>query len=159
MAELSAVEFVSNRQAIVELLEKACDSALSYIGMHAQAYAQAMAKGTWGGQLGLHDQIRYSVEDGVLRVGAEAGFEIAAYVELGTATEYEAPPEWMKNAVQEGKYRFGEQGISSWYFRDILDGSWKHGTAQKPHPYLRPAIMEHVDDYRNIIKQELSDAE
>lgn len=159
MAEQSAVEFVSNRQAIVELLEKACDSALSYIGQHAQAYAQARAKGTWGRQLGLHDQIRYSVEDGVLRVGAEAGFEIAAYVELGTATKYKEPPEWLQNYVAEGENRFGEQGIEKWWYRDELTGEWRPGAAQAPHPYIQPAITEYTEDYRNIVKQELSDAE
>ena len=37
-------------------------------------------------------------------------------------------------------------------------GKWvENGTSrQKPHPYLKPAVTQHMDEYRSIIKKHMN---
>ena len=55
-------------------------------------------------------------------------------MELGTGKEYQPPPEWMENNAERGA------GI-------------RNGV--KPRPYLRPAVENHRDEYKNIVENEL----
>ena len=60
--------------------------------------------------------------------------EYAPYVELGTGSQFEAPPEWERFDAPRGSGR---------------------GKGMRPRHFLRDAVVEHLDEYGNIIKNEL----
>ena len=65
--------------------------------------------------------------------------EYAPYVELGT-----------------GKYADGGRK-DSWVYQDT-EGKWHHTNGQKAQPYLKPAVADHKQTYRNIIEDALKNA-
>lgn len=143
-----------NTKEILAGLEKATQIALTMIGMKAEKYAKALCpvgtpestgwtdkngkrhpnKGYRGGT--LRNSITFQAEStddgGFVSIGSNV--EYAPYVELGTGPQFEAPPEW-------------EQF-------DAPQGSGK-GKGMRPRHFLRDAIVDHKEEYVNIIKKEL----
>lgn len=67
--------------------------------------------------------------------------EYAPYVELGT-----------------GIYAEGGGGRPTpWVYQDA-NGNWHYTHGQKAQPFLKPAVAEHADKYREIIKNALENA-
>ena len=67
--------------------------------------------------------------------------EYAAYVCLGT-----------------GKYAEGGGGRPTpWVYQDA-NGNWHYTHGQKPQPFLKPAVTDHTDKYREIIKDAFENA-
>ena len=67
--------------------------------------------------------------------------EYAAYVELGT-----------------GIYAEGGGGRPTpWVYQDAK-GNWHYTRGNKAQPFLKPAVAEHADKYREIIKNALENA-
>ncbi len=130
-----------NTKEILDGLEDAVDKALTIIGIKAERYAKARCpvgtvkstgiKGYRGGT--LRNSITFSVEDQILSVGTN--IEYAPYVELGTGPYFEAPPEWEQFDVPASK------GLGHGYVR--------------PRPYLKPAIVDHIKEYENVLTNEL----
>ena len=133
-----------NSKEILVGLEKATQAALTMVGMKAEKYAKALCpvgtpestgiKGYRGGTLrnSITFQAESTDEGGFVAIGSNV--EYAPYVELGTGSQFEAPPEW-------------EQF-------DAPQGSGK-GKGMKARHFLRDAIVDHKDEYVNIIKKEL----
>lgn len=131
----------NNTKEVLDALDNAVDKALTIIGIKAERYAKARCpvgtvestgiKGYRGGT--LRNSITFSVEDQVLSIGTNV--EYAPYVELGTGPYFEAPPEWEQFDAPKGK------GIGHGYVR--------------PRPYLKPAIVDHIDEYENVLTREL----
>ena len=137
-----AADFHDNSAEVLAALERAKNRALEAIGLQAERYAKDVCpvgtvestgkKGYRGGT--LRNSITHRVENDVMYLGSNV--EYAPYVELGTGPFFEAPPEWEVFTSKRGS------GVGKSYV--------------KPRPYLRPAIEEHVDEYQDIIKNELS---
>lgn len=68
--------------------------------------------------------------------------EYGAYVECGT-----------------GQYASTGGGTTkpSWVYQDEF-GNWHRAFPQKPRPYLKPAVVDHTAEFRNILKQSLENA-
>lgn len=139
---VNGVEITTNNtKEVLEALESATDKALTIIGIKAEKYAKALCptgtvkstgiKGYRGGT--LKNSITFSVDKDILSVGTNV--EYAPYVELGTGPYFETPPEWEQFDAPRGA------GIGHGYVR--------------PRPYLKPAIIDHIDQYENIITKEL----
>lgn len=121
----------------------AMDRILTMIGIKVEKYAKYLCpvgtvestgiKGYRGGT--LRNSITFVVSGNSLTVGSNV--EYAPYVELGTGPNFEAPPSWERFDVPRGSGGGG--------------GGYVH-----PRPYLKPAIVDHVDEYQNIFKRELS---
>ena len=78
--------------------------------------------------------ISEETEDGTRYMNMEYG----PYVELGT-----------------GIYAEGGGGRPTpWVYQDS-EGNWHHTRGQEPQPYLRPAVKDHAQTYRNILEDEL----
>lgn len=111
------------------------------IGIKAEKYAKARCpvgtpestgkKGYRGGT--LRNSITHDADSDMVAIGSNV--EYAPYVELGTGPYFEAPPAWEQFSTPGGS---GEG----------------HGFV-RPRPYLKPAILDHVDEYENIAKSEL----
>ena len=129
---MSSVDITDNSAEVRAALEQAKARALEIIGGKAESYAKGLVPVDTGA---LRNSITHAVEDDTAVVGSAVYY--APYVELGTGKEYSPPPEWIENNAPRGA------GI-------------KGGV--KPRPYLRPAIENHLDEYKNVIENELKNA-
>lgn len=133
----------NNAVEVLNSLDNALEIALTKIGIRAEKFAKARCpvgteestgiKGYRGGT--LRNSITFQVDSEQVAIGSNV--EYAPYVELGTGTFYDTPPAWIQHQGQKG--------------RGLVKG-------MKPKPYLRPAIEDHLDNYIQIIKNELKNA-
>lgn len=131
-----------NKDEIMNALGDAITTALTGIGIKAEKYAKNLCpvgtvestgiKGYRGGT--LRNSITFEVEDDMLAVGSNV--EYAPYVELGTGPYFEPPPSWETFESTKGS------GVGHGYVH--------------ARPFLRPAIEDHLETYKNIIKSQLS---
>lgn len=126
--------FVDNSKLFQEEFEAACKRALERCGLKAEGYAKDLAPVVTGN---LQNSITHKVQENVVYIGTNN--EYAAYVELGT-----------------GKYTEGGRK-DPWVYQDD-EGRWHHTNGQRAQPYLKPAVADHKQTYRNIIKDELENA-
>lgn len=119
-----------NSDAVRHALELAKQRALEIIGTKAAAYAADLAPVDTGN---LKNSLTHRVDGDTVLVGTNVQY--APYVELGTGPHYTPPPEWMENNAERG------QGL--------------HGGFVTARPYLRPAIVNHKDEYEYIFENEL----
>ena len=125
------VVFVDNSGAVKERLKAAILRALERCGLQAEGYAKDLAPVDTGN---LRNSITHKVVDDSVYIGTNN--EYAAYVELGT-----------------GKYAEGGRQ-DSWVYQDE-EGNWHHTHGQRAQPYLKPAVADHKQTYRNIVQDEL----
>lgn len=114
---------------------------LTKIGMRIEKYAKALCpvgtpestgiKGYRGGT--LRNSITHEVNGDELVAGSNV--EYSAYVELGTGPNFTPPPSWIEFNTPRGK------GVGH---------SYVHA-----RPYLKPAIQDHLSEYKKIIENEL----
>lgn len=141
MASIDITE--DNTKEIISEMDKATARALEIIGLNAEKYAKALCpvgtvestgkKGYRGGT--LRNSITHSVDVGEKTVTIGSNVEYAPYVELGTGPHFQSPPSWETFDAPKGS------GSGHGYVR--------------PRPYIKPAIENHIDEYKNIIKSEL----
>lgn len=145
---MSGLEITENNiPAAKAAAEKAAERALDIIGGKAVEYAVKRCPSRTSN---LKNNIYKRVEGDHVLVGTEV--EYAPYVELGTGKHYEPPPEWMEAHGKRGK------GRDKWFWFDEKgDKKWHIGFPQKPKPFLRPAIKDHLKEYWSIIRKEFED--
>lgn len=140
---MADINFTSNLPHFLDALGPARERALEIIGGKVESYAKELCpvgteestgiKGYRGGT--LRNSITHTVEGNTMIAGSNTIY--APYVELGTGPFYEPPPGWIDNEAPRGK------GIGK---------SFVHA-----RPYLRPAVLDHKDEYKEIAKRELKD--
>ncbi len=131
--EKTSVEFIDNSGAVLKEFLQAKLLALEKCGFVAEDYAKHLAPVDTGG---LRNSIshRVELEEGAVFIGSNK--EYAVYVELGT-----------------GQYTPGGRP-TTWSYQDEK-GQWHRTRGQKPQPFLKPAVEEHRDQYRQIVKDEM----
>lgn len=128
-----SVELIDNSKVVLKELANATEKALKRIGEQAEGYAVDMVPVDTGN---LRQSIAHDYDAGKKEVLIGSTSEYAVYVELGT-----------------GKYYPGGRK-QPWVYQDAK-GNWHRTQGNRPQPYLKPAIMDHLDTYRNIIEDEL----
>lgn len=137
-----------NTQEVLNTLENAVTRVMTMIGIKVEAYAKKLCpvgtpestgkKGYRGGT--LRNSITFEVQskgtEATVVVGTNV--EYAPYVELGTGPNFVAPPDWEQFEAPQGG------GVGKGYV--------------KPRPFLRPAIEDHLELYKKMIKDELENA-
>lgn len=126
--------FTDNSQLFQDAFDAAVKRALERCGMQAEGYAKDLTPVDTGN---LRNSITHKVVDDTVYIGTNN--EYAAYVELGT-----------------GKYTEGGRP-DPWVYQDD-EGRWHHTHGQRAKPYLKPAVTDHKQTFRNIIKDELENA-
>ena len=130
------IKLVDNTGEILEAVQRASIIALESCGLTAEGYAKKLCPVDTGR---LRNSITHIVDESELSVTVGTNVEYAPYVELGT-----------------GKYYPGGRP-KPWPYQDAK-GNW-HWTAGNPaKPFIKPAIADHADVYRKIIKDALSNA-
>lgn len=91
------------------------------------------------GQAAIHQAVKISERDTVY-VGTSVFY--APYIEFGT-----------------GQYATtgGGSPKPSWVYQDEF-GDWHRAYPQPPRPYLKPAVADHAQEYRNLLVESLKNA-
>ena len=132
-----AVTFNDYSDEVLEAFNEACLRALERCGLQAEGYAKDLCPVDTSA---LRNSINHRVDSGEPAAYVGTNQSYAAYVEFGTG-QYSATG--------------GGTPKSHWVYMGD-DGEWHIGKPQKPKPYLKPAVANHVQTYKNIIKDELS---
>ena len=128
-----SIRFENNSGEVISTMQEAAIRALEKCGLTAEEYAKRLAPVDTGT---LRNSITHQVDDGESAVYIGSNVEYATYVELGT-----------------GKYAEGGRP-TPWVYQDA-EGNW-HWTAGNPaQPFLKPAVADHAQTYRNIIEDEM----
>lgn len=130
---MATVDITDNSPQFKAALEQACARALEIVGGKAESYAKGLVPVDTGT---LRNSITHQVDGNTVMIGSAVHY--APYVELGTGKEYSPPPEWMQNNAERG------HGLGNYN--------------RNPKPYLRPAVENHIDEYKNVIENELKNA-
>lgn len=133
MADLGGVVFNDYSADVLNEFHDAVLWALERCGSQAEGYAKELVPVDTGN---LRNSITHTVDEEEPAVYIGTNAEYAPYVELGT-----------------GKY--AEVGRPTpWVYQDD-NGNW-HWTAGNPaQPFLKPAVADHAQTYRNIIEDEM----
>lgn len=125
---------LTDQSALVrEELQAAALRALEICGQTAEGYAKLLCPEDTGT---LRNSITHQVDAGENAVYIGSNSEYAAYVECGTGMYY------------PGGRR------TPWTYQDI-HGAWHITHGQRAQPYLKPAIVDHLNNYKSIIESEL----
>lgn len=126
---------------IISTKNSAIPRALEQIGILAEKYAKALCpvgtsestgiQGYRGGT--LRNSITHQTDKDSVTIGSNVVY--APFVELGTGPYFNTPPQWEQFSEYHGT------GTGHGYVR--------------PRPYLRPAIEDHLDEYKRVIEDEL----
>lgn len=124
-------------QEVLDAMHDAVVRALEKCGLVAEGYAKENITRNKSVDTGnLRSSITHQVDNDESTVYIGTNVEYAPYVELGT-----------------GKYAEGGRP-TPWGYQDN-NGNW-HWTAGNPaKPFLKPAVADHAQTYRNIIEDEL----
>lgn len=127
------IEFTDNSKEVLDELREAVIRALEKCGLTAEEYAKLLCAVNTGE---LRNSITHIVviDEDTVYIGTNNGHGI--YVELGT-----------------GEYYPGGRP-TPWVYQDAK-GNWHLTHGQRAQPYLKPAVADHAQTYRNIIEDEL----
>ena len=133
---MADVQYTSSRALLVKQVDNRLLRAAEIIGGMAEGYAKELCPVDTGN---LRNSITHKVVNDGQSVSIMIGtnVEYGPYVELGTGVE-----------AEDGK---GRQ--TPWSYKD-RKGKWHRTSGRKPKPFLRPAIENHIDQYRHVIEEE-----
>lgn len=136
---MSNFKMTSHKDEVLDELDEKIEIALEEIGLEAEKYAKMKCPVDTGL---LHNSITHALD------GQEPAI-----------SEYQDNPETQSGSYSgavpnesKGK-RTVYIGTNVEYAQDVEFGTSK----QKPQPYLKPAVTEHVDEYRRIVKSTLKE--
>ena len=125
------VKIIDNSDLVLDELIAATHRAMERCGMEAEGYAKDLCPVDTGN---LRNSITHAVEGKSAIIGTNV--EYAPYVELGT-----------------GAYYSGGRP-TPWIYEDEK-GNTHITNGQRAQPYLKPAVADHAQTYRNIIEDEM----
>ena len=127
------VDFTDNSKEVLTAFQKAAVRALEKCGLVAEGYAKRLCPVDTGN---LRNSISHKVdtEEPAAYIGTNVSY--APYVELAT-----------------GIYAEGGRP-TPWVYQDD-NGNWHWTRGNKAQPFLKPAVADHPQTYRNIIEDEL----
>ena len=133
---MARIEFESNLGKVLNATEKQFAMAAEIIGGKAESYAKIECPAVTGN---LRNSITHSVEDNGHTVVIGSAVQYAPFVELGT-----------------GIYAEGGGGRQTpWRYQD-RKGNWYTTSGSNPHPFLRPAMENHLEEYKSILERIMS---
>lgn len=134
--DLGGVVFNDYSADVLNEFHDAVLRALERCGEQAEGYAKDLAPVDTGN---LRNSISHTVDEDEPAVYIGSNTSYAPYVELAT-----------------GIYAEGGRP-TPWVYQDA-NGNWHWTRGNKAQPFLKPAVADHPQTYRNIIKDELENA-
>lgn len=130
------VEFIDNSEEVKKAFQAAAVRALEKCGLTAEGYAKRLCPVDTGN---LRNSISHTVDEDEPAAYIGTNLEYAPYVELGTG-------------------QYNPQGRPTpWVYQDAK-GDWHWTKGNPAQPFLKPAVADHPQTYRNIIKDEFENA-
>ena len=130
---MADVRFIDNSGEILREFGEAVQRALERVGEQAEGYAKDLAPVDTGQ---LRNSISHAVDESEPAAYIGTNLEYAPYVELGTG-------------------QCNPQGRPTpWVYQDAK-GDWHWTKGSPAQPFLKPAVADHAQTYRNIIEDEL----
>lgn len=130
-----SVEIQDNSKEISAEIKAALLRGLEKCGLVAEGYAKKLCPVDTGN---LRNSITHVVDEQEPAAIIGSNNSYAAYVELGT-----------------GIYAEGGGGRPTpWVYQDEK-GNWHYTRGNKAHPFLKPALADHTQTYKNIFEDEL----
>ena len=126
------IDITDNSSKVLSALKQKTKAALERCGEQAEGYASDLVPVDTG-LLRQSITHQYREDEQAVLIGSNS--EYAIYVELGT-----------------GKYYPGGRK-TPWVYQDAK-GQWHKTVGNRPQPYLKPALTDHVGTYKNIIEDE-----
>lgn len=133
-----------NSKEVIKAMKQQALKAMEECGLVAEGHAKLnvrnqVGKGQYVPTGALMNSISHKVVEESKEIACYIGtnMEYAPYVELGTGIYYD-----------------GGGRRTSWVYKD-REGKFHMTNGQRAKPYLKPAVTEHIDEYKKIIKQEL----
>lgn len=127
------IEITDNSGEFIDAMEQAVLRVLEECGLTAEGYAKFLCLEDTGN---LRNSISHQVQPGEQAVYIGSNVEYGPYVELGTGIYYDG-----------GR-------PTPWVYQDS-HGNWHITHGQRAHPYLKPAVADHVEEYRGIMERGL----
>lgn len=127
------VQFTDNSKEVLEIMHEAAIRALEKCGLTAEGYAKKLSPVDTGN---LRNSISHKVDEAEPAAYIGTNIEYAPYVELGT-----------------GIYTSGGRP-TPWVYQDDK-GKWHYTRGNPAQPFLKPAVADHKQTYRNIIEDEM----
>lgn len=127
------VDFTDNSKEVLAAMHEAAARALEKCGLVAEGYAKKLCPVDTGN---LRNSITHTVDEQEPAAIIGTDSEYAAYVCLGT-----------------GKYADGGRP-TPWVYKDAK-GQFHWTAGNKAQPFLKPAVSDHAEQYRDILKKEL----
>lgn len=118
---------------VLSALDAALARGLEKCGLVAEGYAKKQCPVDTGT---LRNSITHTVDTNEKTVYIGTNSEYATYVEMGTGEYY-----------PEGRPK-------PWSYQDE-NGNWHTTAGQRAQPYLKPAVADHAEQYKNIIQAAL----
>lgn len=131
--DLGGVTFNDYSADVLSEFHDAVLRALERCGEQAEGYAKDLAPVDTGN---LRNSISHTVDEDELAVYIGSNVEYATYVELGT-----------------GRYTEGGRP-TPWVYQDD-NGNWHWTQGNPAQPFIKPAVSDHAQTYRNIIESDL----
>lgn len=123
------IEITDNTPLVRQEFRAACLRALEECGLVGEGYAKRMCPVDTGN---LRNSITHAVDAAEMAAYIGSANSYAAYVELGTGIYYPG----------------GRQ--DPWVYQDS-HGNWHMTHGQRAQSYLKPAVADHVPQYKSII--------
>lgn len=130
-----SIEITDNSKEVSAAIEAAILRGLEKIGLVAEGYAKKLCPVDTGN---LRNSITHVVDEQEPAAIIGTDNEYAAYVELGT-----------------GIYAEGGGGRPTPGVYQDAKGNWHYTRGNKAQPYLKPALADHAQQYRDILVNEL----
>lgn len=158
------VKITDNSAKTKAEFEAAALRALEKCGLTAEAYAKKLCGGFKHPTGNLRNSISHKVVSNEKAVYVGSNVEYAAYVELGTGIYHPGGRKgwwvYVDGSTPSGKtgggktytYEQAKQVVAILRSKG-LDAHMTQG--RKAQPYLKPAVADHAQTYRNIIESEL----
>lgn len=127
------IKFDDNSKKILDDFHAAALRALERCGSQAEGYAKDLSPADTGN---LRNSISHRVDPDEPAAYVGTNTEYAPYVELGT-----------------GIYADGGRP-TPWVYQDD-NGNWHWTRGNPAQPFLKPAVADHTQTYRNIIEDEM----
>lgn len=156
------INFTDNTPQLHEALDSWAERVLTIWGMKVQDYAQLLAPTGTADSTGIEGYV-----GGALKQSLTFALDLAKNtVTIGTNAQsdsgkwpngYEAQPSPYPIYVELGTGIYAENHNgrpTPWYWYDMKTKQWHFTRGVKPHPFLRPAVEDHIDELREIAVEE-----
>lgn len=127
------IDFTDNSDEVLAYMREAAARALEKCGLVAEGYAKRLCPVDTGN---LQNSITHEVDEHAGTAYIGTNMEYAPYVELGT-----------------GVYTSGGRP-TPWVYQDA-NGNWHWTRGNPAKPFIKPAVADHAQTYRNIIEDEM----